>query len=66
MLKRKVIQYNARDGSPLRVFDSIKEAQSLYHITHISSVCRRKRRTDGGFSWQYADESPEEHLRSLE
>ncbi len=52
MQKRKVIQYSL-DMEPIREFSSIREAEAMYHITHISSVCRQKRRADGGFIWRY-------------
>lgn len=55
MVKRKVIQYSLK-YEPLRTFDSIKEAQAEYHISHISSVCRHKRRQDGGFIWRYMND----------
>jgi len=57
MVKRKVIQYT-RDMVPIRTWDSIKEAQETYHISHISGVCRKQRRTDGGFVWRYEDPTP--------
>lgn len=39
------------------VFDSIKEAAMKYHLkeTHISRVCRGKRKRTGGFRWKYFD-----------
>ena len=37
------------------VFNSIKEAAEKYSLkeTHISRVCRGKRKTTGGFRWEY-------------
>ena len=37
------------------VFNSIKEAAAKYNLkeTHISRVCRGKRKTTGGFRWEY-------------
>ena len=55
MQKRKVIQYS-KEMEALRTFDSIKEAQALYHISHISLVCRGKRKSDGGYVWRYVDQ----------
>ena len=46
MTRRKIVQYT-KDEKPLRLFNSIREAEAEYHITHISCVCRGKRRTDG-------------------
>ena len=55
MLKRKVLQCT-KEGQPIRLYGSIREAERKYHITHISRVCKGKRRTDGGYSWRYADD----------
>ena len=55
MTKRKVVQYT-KDEKPLRLFNSIREAEAEYHITHISCVCRGKRRTDGGYIWRYIED----------
>ena len=55
MMKRKVVQYT-KDKKPLRLFNSIREAEQEYHITHISCVCHGKRRTDGGYIWRYIEE----------
>ena len=49
---RKVIQYTM-DGEEIRSYDSIREAQENTGVTHISSVCRRKRVSDGGSRWGY-------------
>lgn len=40
------------------VFDSINEAADKYNLkaTHISRVCRHKRKSTGGFRWMYYDE----------
>jgi len=54
MQKKRIIQYT-KDGEELRRFDSICDAQAAYHITHISSVCRGRRKSDGGFIWRYED-----------
>lgn len=39
------------------VFSSIKEAAGKYNLkdTHISRVCRGKRKSTGGFLWEYVD-----------
>ena len=60
MVKRKVIQYT-KDMVPVRTWDSIKEAQETYHISHISVVCRRQRKSDGGYIWRYEDPAPLSH-----
>lgn len=60
-MQRKVVQFDF-DGNKIRTYDSIREAQDYLKITHISSVCRRRRKTDGGFRWGYAEECGEETL----
>lgn len=39
------------------VFDNIKEAAMKYKIvaTHITRVCKGKRKTTGGYHWEYVD-----------
>ena len=57
---RPVIQYDI-EGRKLRTFGSIKEAQGKYGITHISSVCRGKRKQDGGYIWKYVTTQENKH-----
>ena len=52
MRKRKVVRYSS-DGETLGTYGSIREAQGIYHISHVSAVCSGKRDTDGGFVWRY-------------
>lgn len=52
---RKVVQYSLI-GEKLRTYSSIREAQQDLGITHISSVCRKQRMTDGGYLWRYENE----------
>ncbi len=52
---RKVVQYSLI-GEKIRTYGSIREAQNELGITHISSVCRRQRVTDGGYRWRYENE----------
>lgn len=54
-LARRVVQYT-EDGAYVRTFDSIHEAQTYMNITHISSVCRHKRKSDGGYRWEYEND----------
>lgn len=51
--KRKIINLDT-----LEIFDSIVEAAKKYNIvaTHITRVCRKKRKTTGGYHWMYYDE----------
>ncbi|MBQ1317748.1 MAG: hypothetical protein IIY46_09790 [Lachnospiraceae bacterium] len=53
-----VIQYDL-SGRELCRYASVREAQLIYGITHISSVCRGQRNKDGGFIWRYADDAGE-------
>lgn len=52
---RKVKVINVDTGE---IFNSIKEASDKYRInsTHISRVCKGKRRTTGGYHWEYYSE----------
>lgn len=49
---RKVIQRDL-SGKFIKEWNSIKEAQSTLLIYHISSCCSGKRKTAGGFLWEY-------------
>lgn len=42
----------------MEIFNSIIEASVAYNLkaTNISRVCKKKRKTTGGFHWQYYDE----------
>lgn len=53
---RKVNQYD-KNGNLLNTFDSIKIAsiKTGANDRHISSVCRGKRKTTGGYVWKYTD-----------
>ena len=58
-----VKQYDL-NGNYIRTWPSIKEAQAEYHITHISSVCRGHRRTDGGYVWKYQNQKKKRKKRN--
>ena len=58
MQKVGIVQYS-QDMEVLGHFASVREAQNAYGISHVSAVCRRQRRSDGGYIWRYDDdESP--------
>ena len=59
MNERSVVQYT-KSMEKVREWSSIHEAQEAYNISHISSVCRGERRSDGGFVWRYAALPPED------
>ena len=56
MKKKAVIQYS-KTYEELGRFECIHDAEKEYGITHVSQVCRKKRRTDGGFIWRYEDDA---------
>lgn len=55
---RKVNQYDL-EGNLIKCYDSIKQAQTENNkkkSIHIIGVCRKRRKTAGGYIWRYADE----------
>ena len=54
-LGKKVNQYDL-DGNFIKQWKSIAEIEREMNIkaTHISRVCRKKRKTTGGYKWEYA------------
>jgi hypothetical protein len=54
---RSVTQYSMV-GEEIAVYESIKKAEELTGISnkHISSVCRGKRKSTGGYKWRYTDD----------
>lgn len=58
-LQRGVVQLNPNTGTQIKVFDSVEAAvRSLEHTnicsTHISDVCKGRRKTAYGYKWRYA------------
>lgn len=53
---KRVIQYS-KDDIFIKLWDSIVDVERELGIgvSHISSVCKGKRKTTGGFKWKYAD-----------
>lgn len=53
--KRKHHTVKVRNVDTGEVFNSVKEAAEKYGLkdTHISRVCKGKRKTTGGFKWEY-------------
>jgi hypothetical protein len=51
-LYKPVCQYNL-NGVFIKSFNSLSEAQKAIGTTHISDVCRGKRKTAGGYIWRY-------------
>ena len=52
---RKYRTVKVRNVDTGEVFDSVKKAAEKYSLkdTHISRVCKGKRKTTGGFKWEY-------------
>lgn len=53
--KRRVNQIDKQTKKVIETFDSISQAHEATNVLHISSVCRGKRITAGGYMWEYAD-----------
>lgn len=55
---KAVLKINPQTGEILEKYLSVKEASINCNISacHISSVCKGKRKTAGGYIWKYADE----------
>lgn len=49
-----VLQYNA-DGTFIKEWPGITDAQNTLNIHHIGLVCKGKRKSAGGFIWKYKD-----------
>ena len=56
---RKVDKYT-KDGVYLETYSSIKEAQDKLGLSHISAVCRGKRKSTGGYIWKYNNDESQE------
>lgn len=54
---KKVEQYD-RQNNIIKEYKSIKEASKILNIdsSSISAVCRKKRKTAGGYIWKYKEE----------
>lgn len=52
---RRKINQLSMNGDYIQTFDSIKEAELALNIgsSHISAVCQGKRKSTGGFKWEY-------------
>lgn len=56
LLKRKQVLMSTKNGKPLLVFSSLREAsrELNIYISSISECCNGKRKTAGGYKWQFA------------
>ena len=50
----KVVQLS-KENSFIKLWNSVKEAQEFFNISHISEVCRNKKNSTGGFKWMYKE-----------
>jgi outer membrane receptor for monomeric catechols len=53
--KKPVLQLHKDTLEIIAEYPSIKDAQKITHIEHISQVCNGKRKTAGGFIWKFKD-----------
>lgn len=53
--KRSVIQLDPITGEEIMTYESIQQANRILGVnkSHVTSVCRGKRKTTGGFKWAY-------------
>ena len=54
-IKKQVIQYSTKDNKKIKTFNSIIEASEETGVlaTNITSCCKGKRPTAGGYIWRY-------------
>ena len=58
-IPKRTVYRKVRNIDTGEVFDRIKYASEKYGIepTHISAVCKGKRKTTGGYRWEYVEEA---------
>lgn len=55
-LSRSVAKIDPKTGAVLAIYSSVGEAERENNISkHIGAVCKGKRKTAGGFKWEYID-----------
>jgi hypothetical protein len=62
--RKKVVQIDPETGNVIKIWKSTREPESVLGISNVSSVCKGKRKTMGGFIWKYAEEDYELNLDS--
>jgi len=55
-VSKPVIQYD-NAGNYIKTYSKVTDAEKDLSISHISSVCKGKQKTAGGFIWRYEKES---------
>lgn len=65
--KRKKVLQKDKDGKPIKIWDSIKEASIKLNIkdSNISQVCKSKRNYAGNYIWEYAYDTLETKTNAL-
>lgn len=61
--RRKVLQIDPKSGKIIKVWGSTREPQRVLGINNVSSVCKGKRKTMGGFIWKYEEEELQLNLK---
>lgn len=52
---KKVVCQISKNNEVIKEWNSIKEAQEILNITHISECCKNLTHTSGGFYWRYKE-----------
>lgn len=57
-MRIKVVQLDKITNNIIKIWDSLTDASKEFktRVTHISAVCRGKRKTAGGFKWKYYED----------
>ena len=65
--RRKAVFQIADTGETIGTYNSIRQAAHATGVneSHISSCCRGKRRTAGGYMWKYADTARRKSLEQI-
>lgn len=53
---KSVCQFS-KSGELIAIYPSVIAAQHAMHISHISEVCKGKRKSIGGYVWKYSERS---------
>ena len=62
--KRGIVQIDIHTKKIISKFDSMQDVKRILgiNISHISDVCKGKRKQSNGYIWKYADEIEESNL----
>ena len=59
-----VLQYDL-NGNLINEYFGIREAERQTHISHIGDVCKKIRKTAGGYIWKFKDENHPNFIKAL-